>query len=381
MNAFIGAAFLMATSAIGPGFLTQTAVFTGKLGASFAFVIIMSVVLDIGAQMNIWSVIAVSEKRAQDIANTIIPGLGYILSLLVVLGGLAFNIGNLAGAGLGMQVMFGIPVKMGAVISACIAIIIFLSRESGKIMDRVAGILGLIMIGLTIYVAFTSAPPLKAVVQGAIMPETFDAKAILTLVGGTVGGYITFAGGHRLLDAGIKGTASVSKVKKSAITGIVLASIMRVVLFLAAFGVISKGMTLLDDNPAASVFQLAAGNIGYKIFGIVMWSAAITSVIGSAYTSFSFISTFHTAIDVNRKWILLVFVIISAFVFMIIGQPVKTLVAVGLLNGFILPVALIVMLIAAIRLRKKGYRHPWWLFLFGGLVALFTLYLSVLALL
>lgn len=380
MNAFIGAAFLMATSAIGPGFLTQTAVFTGKLGASFAFVILMSVILDIGAQMNIWTVIAVSEKRAQDIANTIIPGLGYILSLLVVLGGLAFNIGNLAGAGLGMQVMFGIPVKMGAVISACIAIIIFLSRESGKIMDRVAGILGLIMIGLTFYVAFTSAPPMGYVLQGAMMPETFDPKAILTLVGGTVGGYITFAGGHRLLDAGIKGTPSIPKVKRSAITGIVLASIMRVVLFLAAFGVISNGMTLLEENPAASVFQLAAGNIGYKIFGIVMWSAAITSVIGAAYTSFSFISTFHPVIEMNRKWILLSFIVISAFVFIIIGQPVKTLVAVGLLNGFILPIALIVMLVAAIKLRKEGYSHPWWLFLFGAIVAVFTLYLSVLAL-
>lgn len=30
-----GAAFLMATSAIGPGFLTQTTVFTQSLGASF----------------------------------------------------------------------------------------------------------------------------------------------------------------------------------------------------------------------------------------------------------------------------------------------------------------------------------------------------------
>ena len=35
----LGAAFLMATSAIGPGFLTQTSQFTAKYLASFAFVI------------------------------------------------------------------------------------------------------------------------------------------------------------------------------------------------------------------------------------------------------------------------------------------------------------------------------------------------------
>ena len=40
----IGAIFLMATSAIGPGFITQTATFTAQLGAAFAFAILLFVV-------------------------------------------------------------------------------------------------------------------------------------------------------------------------------------------------------------------------------------------------------------------------------------------------------------------------------------------------
>jgi Mn2+/Fe2+ NRAMP family transporter len=68
-SAITGAAFLMATSAIGPGFLTQTTVFTQQLLSSFGFVILLSILLDIGAQMNIWRVLAVTQKRAQDIAN------------------------------------------------------------------------------------------------------------------------------------------------------------------------------------------------------------------------------------------------------------------------------------------------------------------------
>src|SRR5690349_3648687 len=91
-SVLIGAAFLMATSAIGPGFLTQTAVFTGQLGASFGFAILVSVLFDLGAQLNIWRVIAVAERRAQDVANELLPGLGTILAVLVALGGLAFNI-------------------------------------------------------------------------------------------------------------------------------------------------------------------------------------------------------------------------------------------------------------------------------------------------
>ena len=41
-GAVAGAAFLMANSSIGPGFLTQTTVFTGQLLTSFGFVILVS---------------------------------------------------------------------------------------------------------------------------------------------------------------------------------------------------------------------------------------------------------------------------------------------------------------------------------------------------
>ena len=211
----LGAACLMATSAIGPGFLTQTTVFTKQLGASFGFVILMSILLDIGAQLNVWRIIAVSERRGQDIANMVLPGLGYFVSLLIVLGGLAFNIGNVAGAGLGLNVIIGVSPITGAVISAIFAIGIFLVKEAGKAMDRFAQIAGFVMVGLTIYVAYASAPPVGEAIVKTVLPDKIDMFSIITLVGGTVGGYITFAGGHRLLDAGVKGVDAIPEVTKS----------------------------------------------------------------------------------------------------------------------------------------------------------------------
>src|SRR3954469_2171929 len=81
-SVLVGAAFLMATSAIGPGFLTQTAAFTGQLGASFGFAIFLSILFDLGAQLNIWRVVAVAERPAQDVANQLLPGLGRFLAIL-----------------------------------------------------------------------------------------------------------------------------------------------------------------------------------------------------------------------------------------------------------------------------------------------------------
>ncbi|GAX91542.1 membrane protein [Effusibacillus lacus] len=379
----LGAAFLMATSAIGPGFLTQTATFTAQFAASFGFVILASIILDIGAQMNIWRIIAVSERRAQDIANMVIPGLGYLLALLIVMGGLAFNIGNVAGAGLGFNVLFGISAETGAILSAIIAIGIFLVREAGKVMDRFAQILGFVMIGLTLYVAFTSAPPVGEAVARSFVPEVPEDKmkaffmAIVTLVGGTVGGYITFAGGHRLLDAGVKGIDNLPQVTRSSVSGILITAVMRIVLFLAALGVVAAGLKLDMSNPPASVFKLAAGDIGYKVFGIVMWAAAITSVVGAAYTSVSFIRTFSQTIEKYHKWVIVGFIVVSTIVFVTIGRPVKTLILVGALNGLILPLSLGIMLVAAYKSKIVGnYKHPVWLTIFGVLVVAVMAYLS-----
>ena len=373
-----GAAFLMATSAIGPGFLTQTTVFTKQLLASFGFVILLSVILDVFAQLNIWQVLTVSGKRAQDVSNETLAGSGYVLAVLIAFGGLAFNIGNVAGAGLGLEVLFGIDVRIGAALSAIIGITIFLLKEFGAALDWFVKLLGFLMLALIVYVVYASHPPLAVAALRTVYPEIIKPAAIVTLVGGTVGGYITFAGAHRLIDAGIVGADALPQVRKGATTGIILTAIIRFMLFLASLGVITLGMTIDDANPPASVFQNAAGDIGYKIFGVVMWAAAITSVVGAAYTSVSFLKTFHPKFERNDKYLTIAFIAFSTLIFLFIGKPVSVLIWAGTINDFILPVGLALILMASRKKKIVGeYKHPLWLQIAGWLVVLVMLIFSV----
>ncbi|MEZ7502367.1 divalent metal cation transporter [Psychrobacter sp. Arc29] len=377
-TAILGAAFLMATSAVGPGFLTQTATFTESLMASFGFVILISIIMDIGVQLNVWRVVAVSKKRAQEIANLVFPGVGYLLAFLIIAGGLAFNIGNIGGAGLGMQSMFNISPITGALISGVIAVAIFLGRETGPLMDKFAQLMGFILIVLIIYVVFKSDPPLAEAATKTIMPDKIDAIAIVTLVGGTVGGYITFSGAHRLLEAGVTGEENLGSVTKSSVTGILVASVIRVFLFLAVLGVVSQGLTLDPSNPAMSPFEHILGNVGKVIFGIVIWAASVTSVIGAAYTSVSFMTNFHPFIETYKRYFIIGFIVISTLVFATIGKPAQVLVLVGTLNGLVLPIAMIIVLIAAYRKNIVGnYKHPIWIAAFGWLIAIAMSVLSI----
>ena len=374
----LGAAFLMATSAIGPGFLTQTSLFTEQLLTSFGFVILISILLDIGAQLNIWRIITVREQTAQDIANDLLPGLGFLVSSLIAFGGLVFNIGNIAGCGLAVNVLTGMDTTTGAVISCVIALGIFWYREAGKLMDGVAKLLGLVMIVLTVYIAISSHPPMGEALYRTVWPEKIDVMKIVTLVGGTVGGYISFAGAHRLLDAGVRGPENIPAVTRSSVSGIIITSMMRYILFLAALGVVSQGIKLSSTNPAASVFESAAGTIGYKFFGIVLWSAAITSVVGASYTSVSFWKTLLSSVKRNEKLIISLFIITSTIIFITIGNPVRILIMAGAINGIILPVALAVILIAATKKSLlKGYRHPIWMQVMGWCVVSVLTWMSV----
>ncbi len=377
----LGAAFLMANSSIGPGFLTQTSFYTEQLLTSFGFVILISIVLDFGAQINIWRAITLSGMRAQEIANQVLPGLGSILSLLVVLGGFAFNIGNIAGCGLALNILTGISFAKGAIISGIIAIIIFWLQEVGKMLDQLTKFLGIFKIGLTLIIVYAAHPPILEAVHHSFVPEKISWIAIVTIVGGTVGGYITFSGAHRLIDAGISGPEQIGFVTKSASRGILISSTMRFILFLAAVGVVSKGIQLDTNNPAATVFQSAGGRWGLFIFGMVLWSAAISSVVGASYTSYTFIKHIQNKWIQKERWMISLFIIASTLIFITVGKPKDLLLLAGLVNGLILPIALAVMLIAGRKLPLlKQFKYPLWMEMAGWLVVLLMGGMSVFAL-
>lgn len=378
-STLVGAMFLMATSAIGPGFITQTTAFTVQLGVAFAFAILVSILVDIALQLNVWRVIGVSGRRAQELGNLVLPGLGWVMAALLAVGGLVFNVGNVSGAGLGTDAMFGLDPKIGGALSALIAIGIFLSRRAGVAIDRIVFVLGLVMIALTAYVAITSGPPVGRALRNAVLPEQVSFLAITTLIGGTIGGYIVYAGAHRLLDSGISGPEHVRDISRSSVLGIVVTGVMRVVLFLAILGVVSGGAVLDPSRQAASAFEAAAGEVGLRVFGIVLWAAAITSVIGASYTTVTFLT--KSSVRQRTRTILVVaFIVVTTTVYLLVGAaPATLLVFAGAFNGILLPVGIGVLLWVGWRRRDllNGYRYPVWLLVVGSVAWLLTLYLAI----
>lgn len=386
-SSLIAAIFLMATSAIGPGFITQTATFTATMGAAFAFGILASIIIDYVVQQSIWRVITVTNMRASDIANKAIPGSGYLLAVLVIFGGLVFNVGNIAGAGLGLNAMVGLDPKWGGILSALLAIYIFSSRKASNFIDRMIIVLGIVMILLTVFVMFASNPPIGEALRQTVLPDAINFATITTIVGGTVGGYICYAGAHRLLDKGTTGIENIDAVSSAATKGILVVGLMRYILFLAILGVVASGVTLdissRAANPASQAFQHAAGLTGLRIFGLILWAAALTSVIGAAYTSMSFITVFKKGVTERQRNIAtIIFIAISLVIYMVMGTaPAALLVFAGGFNGLILPIGMTLFIFVAWRRQDlmNGYKYPAWLLWSGILVCALTWYMGIMS--
>ncbi|HHR5884027.1 NRAMP family divalent metal transporter [Providencia alcalifaciens] len=386
-SSLIGAIFLMATSAIGPGFITQTATFTVTLGAAFAFGILASIVIDFVVQQNIWRVVTLTKMHSSEIANATIPGSGYLLAVLVIFGGLIFNIGNIAGAGLGLNALVGLDPKWGGLLSALLAIYIFSSRKASTFIDRLIIVLGLVMIGLTLFVMIASNPPVGEALRQSVLPDTVDFAMITTIVGGTVGGYICYAGAHRLLDKGEVGVENIKAVSSAATKGIIVVGLMRYILFLAILGVVASGVTIdisgKAANPASQAFQAAAGNYGLRIFGLILWAAALTSVIGAAYTSMSFLKAFKSSITERQRNIAtILFIAVSLAVYLLMGTaPAALLVFAGGFNGLILPIGLTLFVYIGWKRADlmEGYHYPRWLLWSGVVTCALTWYMGAMS--
>jgi len=285
--------------------------------------------------------------------------------------------------------MLGLNETIGYVVAGALAILIFLFKNAKGIVDNLVKVLGAIMIVVILIVIFIVKPPVGLALKETFAPSsgyTALFPAILTLLGRTVGGYITFSGAHRLIDAGISKKENVGEITKSSVMGIGIAAIVRIFLFLAILGVVVTGATLtppegsnLPSNPAAYAFLQGAGEIGYRFFGLVLFAAGITSIIGAAYTSVSFLKTFNKTLEKNENIAIIFFIAVSTLIMAIMGSPAKLLVLAGALNGLILPLTLGTCLVASQRKDVVGedYKHPVWMLVLGIIVVLLAAYLGV----
>jgi Mn2+/Fe2+ NRAMP family transporter len=122
-----------------------------------------------------------------------------------------------------------------------------------------------------------------------------------------------------------------------------------------------------------------SADVGLRIFGVVLWAAAITSVIGASYTTVSFVTSRTGTSERLRTVLVCGFIAFTTLVFVSVGTPPTTLlVFAGAFNGLLLPFGIGVLLWVATRRADllHVYTYPRVLLGVGWLAWLLTVYLA-----
>ncbi len=134
---------------------------------------------------------------------------------------------------------------------------------------------------------------------------------------------------------------------------------------------ITTGVTLEPSNPAADAFRHGAGDIGYFIFGLVLFVASITSVVGNSYMAISLIQTLFPVVARNEKSWCVGFIIFTTLGTVLMNMPILLLMLAGLVNSIILPIVLATVLGATRNPKIVGtYKHPLYLTVIGVTIIL-----------
>ena len=73
----------------------------------------------------------------------------------------------------------------------------------------------------------------------------------------------------------------------------------------------------------------------------------MSSVIGSTYTSATFLKTLHKSLLTKNNLIVIIFIVVSTLIFLFIGKPISLLIILWCNKWLILPIILGAILIAS----------------------------------
>jgi Mn2+/Fe2+ NRAMP family transporter len=120
------------------------------------------------------------------------------------------------------------------------------------------------------------------------------------------------------------------------------------------------------------------GEFGRRLFGLVLFCAGATSIVGAAFTSVSFLKTLFKPVAKYDKWFIIGFIAFSTFIMAVLGGAAKLVIFAGALNGLILPFSLGLILIGGMQTKVVGdYKHPKWLLVIGFIVVAVMAYMGI----
>ena len=349
----MGPGVLVAAAFIGPGTVTVCSMAGVQYGFLLLWALLLSVVATVVLQEMAARLGIVTQKG---LANAIkeeigvrwikLLVLGLILSAIVI-GNAAYEGGNIGGASLGLEAIFGQEYQSFYPWIVGIFAFLLLFLGNYRVLEKVLVSLVIIMSISFLLTAIITGPDISAIIQGLFIPKTPDGSIlnIIALVGTTVVPYNLFL--HTsLVSEKWKSKENLKEARRDTVVSIVLGGMVSMAIVVTAAAIPSSEITNVMDM--AKGLEPLYGESAKYFMGIGLFAAGVTSAItaplAAAYVANSCFGWNTTMNDLRFKLVWMIILLVGVL-FMSVGiKPLEIIKFAQVTNGMLLPIIAIFLL-------------------------------------
>lgn len=359
----LGPGVLVAAAFIGPGTVTACTLAGVNFGYSLLWAMLLSIIAtyvlqEMSARLGIITQKGLADVIKQELSNPLIRN--SVITLIfsaIIIGNASYEAGNIGGATLGMEALFGLsynnlyPAILGL---AAFSLLFFGNYKS---LEKVFIFLVLIMSLSFVMTAVLTQPNLWELVKGLFVPSIPEdgILTIIALVGTTVVPYNLFLHAA-LVSEKWKSEKDLKLAKRDTLVSIILGGLVSISIIISAAAIKSTEVNNVLDM--AKALEPLYGSAALYFMGIGLLSAGITSAItaplAAAYVAnscFGWKAEFKDA-KFRFIWIL---ILVLGVVFLSFGiKPIEIIKFAQITNGLLLPIIAIFLLWVVNRVGVMG---------------------------
>ncbi|MEB8328940.1 Nramp family divalent metal transporter [Flavobacteriaceae bacterium KMM 6897] len=359
----IGPGVLVAAAFIGPGTIMACTLAGVQFGFTLLWAMLLSIIATIVLQEMSARLGIITQRGLADVIKEQVQipvfrylVLGIILGAIVI-GNTAYEGGNIGGATLGLEAIFGN--EYVSYYPFIVGIIAFLLLYLGnyKMLEKVLVTLVIIMSLSFLLTAIITKPNLMEVFKGMFVPTMPENSVftIIALVGTTVVPYNLFLHAS-LVSEKWKNKEDLKTARKDTFISLAVGGMVSMAIIIAA--------TTIPGGDISSVLDLAKGleplygNAARYFMGIGLFAAGITSAItaplAAAYVVNSCFGWNAGLKDLKFKLVWMIIIILGVLSLTLGISPIEILKFAQVANGLLLPIIAIFLLWVANKVAVMG---------------------------
>lgn len=348
----IGPGVLVAAAFIGPGTVTACTLAGANFGYTLlwalAFATFATIILqEMSARLGTITQLGLGEALIKSLDHSLLKWPLFALIIIALYAGnAAYEAGNLAGAALGVEAIFGSSpaiFRASVIVLVSVAAVI-LVRGSYRQIEKV--LIGLVMLmGIAFAVTFfVVRPSLQSMLSGLLKPSIPDASllTVIALIGTTVVPYNLFLHASAAKSRW-NGEQDLSNARSDTVISIGLGGLLAIfITSTAAASMFVHGLSVNNAADMALQFEPLFGSISKYLLGIGLFAAGLSSAITAPLaTGFAISEIMQFKGGANTKAfriISLSVLIIGAALSMTGVKPITVILMAQFANGLLLPI-------------------------------------------